>query len=74
MYVNAWGIVLLKEQYNLNNNLVVVTYNSHFNVALPYFHISSSHLTAIQPFISSSYIEDDQSYMSTDPGYIDSGE
>ena len=72
MYVNAWGIVLLKEQYNLNNNLVV-TYNSHFNVALPYFHISGSHLTAIHPFISSANIENDQSYMSTDPGYIDSG-
>ena len=70
--MNAWGIVLVKEQYNLNNNLVV-TYNSHFNVALPYFHISSSHLTAIHPFISSANIENDQSYMSTDPGYIDSG-
>ena len=64
--------MLLKEQYNLNNNLVV-TYNSHFNVALPYFHISSSHLTAIHPFISSANIENDQSYMSTDPGYIESG-
>ena len=72
MYVNAGGIVLLKEQYNLNDNLVV-TYNNHFNVAPPHFHISSSHLTAIHPFISSSYIENDQSYMSTDPGYIDSG-
>ena len=72
MYVNAWGIVLLNEQYNLNKNLVV-TYNSHVNVALPYFHIGSSHLTAIHPFISSSYIKNDQSYMSTDPGYIDSG-
>ena len=70
--MNAWGIVLIKEQYNLNNNLVV-TYNSHFNVALPYFHISSSHLTAIHPFISSANIENDQSYMSFDPGYIDSG-
>ena len=60
------------ERIAQNNNLVV-TYNFHFNVALPFFGISSTHLQAIHSFISSSYIEDNQSDLSTDPGYTDFG-
>ena len=60
-------------EWTAQNNNLIVTYNFHFNVALPFFGISRSHLTAIHSFISSSYIEDNQSELSTDPGYIDFG-
>ena len=60
-------------EWRAQNNNLVVTYNFHFNVAHPYFGISSTHLQAIHSFISSSYIEDNQSDLSTDPGYIDFG-
>ena len=60
-------------EWTAQNNNLVVTYNFHFNVALPYFGISSTHLQAIHSLISSSYIEDNQSDLSTDPGYIDFG-
>ena len=63
---------LLLWMNSINNNLVV-TYNFHFNVALPLSDISRNHLTAIHSFINSSYIEDNQSDLSTDPGYIDFG-
>ena len=60
-------------QWTVQHNNLVVTYNSHFNLALPYMSRNSSQLTAKYSFISSSYIEDNKSDMSTDPGYIDSG-
>ena len=62
--------------YSMNtvqHDNLVVTYNSHFNIALPCVPRKSNQHTAKYSFISSSYIEDNKSDMSTDPGYIDSG-
>ena len=59
-------------QWTLQNNNLIVTYNGHFNVTLPYNSRSISQLTAKYSFISSSYIEDNQSDLSSDPSYTDS--
>ena len=72
MNLNNYAMSCVTQRTVQHNNLVV-TYNSHFNVALPCIPRNGSQLTAKHSFISNSYIEDNNSDMSTDPGYIDSG-